>query len=287
MSVFATLRHYWRLMKPRPTILACIATLWGYYMGLDGAVDFARAAHLCVGCLFVGGGAAALNQYIERNADKRMKRTEERPLPGGHVRSGPAFVFAVLISILGIAYLVFFVNLLAASVAVVMHLCYSLAYTLLKSRTSLSAYVGAVAGALPPVLGWAGARATLDVGGWVLFCIIFFWQFPHIYAIGWLYRDDYARGGMRTLASEDVDGKRTSNHIAFTTLLTLLASLAPYGFGMTGRVYLLAATSLGAAFLVLAAFMTPDRLGKLSRKFIIASVVYLPALIVLMAIDKR
>src|SRR5579862_9209491 len=187
------------LTKPDVTFLVVITTVAGFYLGSIGPMDWARLAHTLIGTLLVAGGTAALNQYVERDMDAVMRRTAARPLPTGTLKPTEVLIFGAVTIVLGTAWLALAVNRLAAMVTLATCLSYLGLYTPLKTRTTLATAVGAIPGALPPLIGWAAARGSLSLGGWVLFAILFFWQFPHFMAIGWMYREDYARAGIRML----------------------------------------------------------------------------------------
>ena len=201
---------YVTLIKPRVNLLVLVTTVIGFHLGNLGGTDLPLLFNTVVGTFLVASGAAAFNQVLERDVDARMRRTMQRPLPDGRIGSAEAFWFATALSAIGLAQLWFGANPLAALVAVATLVSYALIYTPLKKVTSLATVVGAVPGALPPVIGWAAARDTLSIEAWVLFAIVFFWQMPHVLAISWLYRDDYERGGIRVLPVEEPDGRSTA-----------------------------------------------------------------------------
>ena len=268
--------------------MACLAAYLGFFMGSHGRPEPRLLLHTLAGCFLVGGGAAALNPYFERDRDARMKRTSGRPLPSGRITPLEALLFGLSISVLGLIYLAAWVNTLAAAVALVMHVSYVFLYTPLKPRTYLSAWIGAVAGSIPPVLGWAGASGTLDPGAGVLFLILFCWQFPHIFAIGWMHRDDYVRGGMRVLADSDPEGKRTWVQMTLFSAAMLAVGTFPYFAGMAGIVYLAVSLLIGICFLAFAATLnTAKKLNENAVHLLFASIVYLPVLIFAMVVNKN
>jgi len=257
------------LTKPRVVVMVLVATLVGYYVGLTGAPDYVRMLHLIVGTLLAAGGTLALNQYSERDVDARMDRTRMRPLPDGRLQPLEALAFGAA------------ATLTAATVVL-----YLFAYTPLKLRTPLCTIVGAVPGALPPVTGWVAAREDVAVGAWVLFAILFLWQLPHTLAIARLYRDDYARAGVRVLPVVDADGWSTERQIVTGCLALLAVSLLPTLIGMAGPLYFVGALLLG---LVFATFGTLQALAPSSlaaRRVLLASLLYLPAVLALLALDK-
>lgn len=274
------------LVKPRPTTLATVTAFLGFCMGAEGHWDWRLLLGTLAGCFAVGGGAAGLNQFFEAASDAKMKRTEIRPLPSGRLRPREALVFSATLAAAGLAVLLVWVNPLSAAVAALMLACYAFLYTPLKKKTVHSAWVGAVAGALPPVLGWTGAANSLGPEPAALFFLLFFWQFPHILAIGWIYRDDYAKGGVKVFAERDADGRGTVRWIGLFSAALLAVSFMPVAAGISGRLYSICAFALGAAFLGFALFLKPQRLDRHIRRFALASVIYLPALILFMFLDR-
>jgi len=275
------------LTKPRVVLMVVVTTLVGYYVGLTGPADWPRLLHLAIGTMLAAGGTLALNQYWERDVDARMERTRARPLPDGRLIPLEALAFGASITALGVAYLAAFVGVAPAAVTLATFGLYLFAYTPLKLRTALCTIVGAVPGALPPVTGWVAARDDMGPGAWVLFGILFLWQLPHTLAIARLYRDDYARAGVRLLPVIDPDGTSTERQIVTGCLALLGVSLLPTLIGLAGGVYFTGALLLGVAFVVLGArqALTPSLTG--ARRVLFASLLYLPALLTLLALDKR
>jgi len=274
------------LTKPRVVVMILVTTLVGYYVGLTAAPDYVRMLHLMVGTLLAAGGTLALNQYTERHVDALMERTRMRPLPDGRLQPLEALLFGAAITVLGVVYLAAFVTTLSAAVTAATAVLYLFAYTPLKLRTALCTIVGAVPGALPPVTGWVAARDDLSLGAWVLFGILFLWQLPHTLAIARLYREDYARAGVRVLPVVDVDGSTTERQIVTACLALLAVSLLPTLIGLTGGVYFMGALLLGVTFVVLGGWqaLAPSTLS--ARRVLYASLLYLPALLALLAFDK-
>ena len=221
----------------------------GYWFGLRGVLDGLVLLHAVSGTGLLAAGTFALNQWYEREADAKMRRTRSRPLPAGRIRPARAFWFGVVLSALGFVQLWLGANLLAGLLGLFTLLSYLLAYTPLKQRSRHSTTVGAVPGAMPPLIGYAAASGTLTAEAWVLFAILFLWQFPHFYSIAWMYRDDYARAGIRMLPVVEPDGESTARQIVLASLLLIPVSLLPGLMSMTGRVYLWGALLLGAGFL--------------------------------------
>jgi len=275
------------LTKPRVVLMVVVTTLVGYYVGLTGAADWARLLHLAIGTVLAAGGTLALNQYWERDVDARMERTRARPLPDGRLVPLEALAFGAAITVLGIAYLAAFVGVVPALVTLATFGLYLFAYTPLKLRTALCTIVGAVPGALPPVTGWVAARDDAGAGAWVLFGILFLWQLPHTLAIARLYRDDYARAGVRLLPVIDPDGTSTERQIVTGCLALLGVSLLPTLIGLAGGVYFAGALVLGLGFAALGArqALAPSLGG--ARRVLFASLLYLPALLTLLALDKQ
>jgi protoheme IX farnesyltransferase len=222
---------------------------------------------------------------MERTADGRMRRTHRRPLPQGRITRRAAGIYGVTISILGVAYLALFVNLLAAGVAFFTIVSYLFVYTPAKKTTWLSTLIGAVPGALPPVIGWAAVRGDLSGGAWVLFAIVYFWQIPHFLAIAWMFRAEYARAGFPVLPVIDPSGRRTSRHIIWNCLALLLVSLVPTFLNLTGALYLAGALVIGLGFLAFGVATAVQRSHPAARNLLLASIVYHPVLLLLIALD--
>jgi len=274
------------LTKPRVVVMVLVTTLVGYDVGLTGPADYLRAIHLLVGTLLAAGGTLALNQHWERELDARMARTRTRPLPAGRLEPLEALVFGAALTLLGTAYLAVLVGGLVALVTLATAILYIGAYTPLKPRTALCTLVGAVPGALPPVAGWAAARGDLTLGAWVLFAILFLWQLPHTLAIARLYRDDYARAGVRVLPVIDPDGASTDRQIVLGVLALLSVSLLPAALGWTGPIYLAGGLLLGIAFAAVGVVHAVAPSSRAARRVLLASLLYLPLLLGLLAFDR-
>ena len=273
------------LTKPRITALVLVTAAVGYAVGGGAALRPANFLLFLIGTALLCGGASALNQYLERDADARMTRTSRRPLPAGRVTPSDALAFGLTISAVGLVVLAG-VNLLTLALGAASLLSYVLAYTPLKRVTSLCTVVGAVPGALPPLMGWAAARGSLGPAGWALFAILFLWQLPHFLAIGWLYREDYARGGFPMLAVRDGDGSSTGRQAALYATALLPVTLAAGLLAAAGHAYLWGALVLGVAFLGCAlTFLWKRSIGAARRLFLV-SVIYLPLLLGLMVFDR-
>jgi heme o synthase len=277
---------YLELTKPRVVLMVLVTTWVGFYLGSLGEPDYLRLAYTLIGTALAGGGTLALNQLIEREADAKMTRTCLRPLPDGRLQPIDALVFGVLITVGGLVYLALMVNRLSALITTTITVSYLFAYTPLKTKTSLCSIVGAVPGALPPVIGWVAARETLDIEALVLFTIMFLWQMPHSLAIGWLYRDDYARAGFRLLPVIDLEGRSTGRQVVSNCLALLAVSLLPTLIGFTGVTYFFSALALGSMFLWCGLNLALSCSPTAARRLLFASLVYLPILLIIMVFDK-
>jgi len=282
----STVSDYWTLTKPEVNVLVLASTLAGFYLGSRGPLSGLRLAHTLLGTLLVASGTATLNQFIEREYDARMRRTANRPLPAGRLAPSWALGFGVLLSVTGALDLALAVNALSSLLAVLTMGSYLAFYTPLKRRTPLCTLVGAFPGAMPPLIGWAAARGSLSREAWVLYAVLFLWQFPHFLGIAWMYREDYARAGYLMLPPKDVEGRFTGREIFAFTLLLLPVSLMPVLLGQAGVVYLVGATLVGLAFLLCGARLAHSRSNALARCLVLASVIYLPLLFALMMVDK-
>lgn len=279
------MQDYVELTKPRITWLILMSTAVGYYFGHQGHWAFWPVLHSLVGTGLIASGTAALNQWYERDADEKMRRTHDRPIPSGRIQPVSAFWFGVALEILGSIELWFGVNSLTSLLGIATILMYLFAYTPLKQRTWLSTTIGAFPGAMPPLIGYAAARGALTPDAWVLYAILFLWQFPHFYAIAWMYREDYSRAGIRMLPVIEPDGQSTSRQIVIYSILLIPISLLPKFFGMTGSIYFVGALAMGLMFLYSGIRVTIDRSRTRARRVLLASVIYLPVLYGLMVLD--
>ena len=280
------LADYVALTKPRVVVMVLITTLVGYHLGADGVLDPLRVLDTLLGTALAAGGTLALNQYLERDLDGLMARTRLRPLPGGRLKPVEALAFGGGILLLGLGWLLLRVGPLPALVTATTAVTYLLVYTPLKPVTSLCSLAGAIPGALPPVAGWAAARGTLGLEPWVLFGIMFLWQIPHSLAIGRMYRDDYARAGIRVLPVVDRDGLSTGTQVVGNCLALLPVALLPTLIGLAGPVYFLVALVLGLGFLWSAIGLARSRTVADARRLLFASLIYLPVLLGVLALDK-
>ena len=275
------------LTKPRVNLLVLVTTIIGFHLGnAGGGVDYALLFNTVVGTFLVAGGAAAFNQVLERDVDAKMRRTMGRPLPDGRLGAREAAWFAAALSVTGLLQIGFGANWLAAGIAAATLGSYALVYTPLKRVTSLATVIGAVPGALPPMIGWAASRGSLSLEAWVLFAIVFFWQMPHVLAISWMYREDYERGGVRVLPVGDPDGRSTAFQMVNYSAALIPASLLPTIVGLAGRAYFAGAILLGLGMLALAIGFAQHRTPIRARRLFLASLVYLPLLWVLMLANR-
>jgi len=274
------------LMKPDVTFLVVITTVAGFYLGSHGGLDWIRLLHTLCGTMLVAGGTAALNQYVEREMDAVMRRTASRPLPSGQLQPAEVLLFGVGTIFLGTAWLVLAVNGLSALIALATSILYLGAYTPLKTRTTLATAVGAIPGALPPLIGWAAATGTLSLGAWVLFGILFFWQFPHFMAIAWMYREDYARAGIMMLPVVDKKGDATFRQIVCTSTILVWVSVLPSLMGMAGLNYFFGALVLGMFLLQVSLWANRSRTNVRAKWLMHATVAHIPILLAWMIFDK-
>lgn len=280
-------RDYVTLTKPGISAMAAVTALAGFFLGSGGRVGPARLFHTVVGTLLVSGGACALNMLLERDVDARMHRTENRPLPARRLNPGEALFLGALLAVAGVLYLSAAVNSLTAVIAGLTLCVYLYVYTPLKKISALNTLFGAAAGALPPVIGWSAAAGRLNPGAWVLFAILFFWQYPHFFSLAWLYRADYARAGLAMLPAVEPDGETTARHMVVTTLALTSVSLLPTFLGLAGTIYFGAAFLMGLGLLGLSFVFFRQHSDARARRVFLASVLYLPALLAILVLDRR
>ena len=281
-----TLADYLALTKPRLNILVVATSAAGYYLGAAPPLNLPAMAAAVSGTALVAAGAAALNQVYERDTDALMRRTRSRPLPDGRVTASDARLFGVLLSAAGLVLLGSLVNLQATALALATLVTYLIIYTPMKRRSPLATLVGAVPGALPPLIGWVAAHGSLSVGGAALFLIVFLWQIPHFMAIAWLYRDDYGKAGFPLLPVIEPDGRRTGRQAVAYAAALVPASLIPAFVGLSGSVYAVVALVLGAALLWLAVRFAVTRSDRSARWLFFSSITYLPLIWIAMMADK-
>lgn len=279
------LAAYVDLTKPRITFLVALSSLAGFALG-SPSINRIQLLHTAIGVALLSSGISALNQYWERDLDALMQRTKLRPLPMGKLTARSALIFGVAISVIAEVYLAWLVNPLTALWGFVALASYLFLYTPLKTRTHWCTFIGAFPGALPPLLGWTAARNGLGVEALVLFGIMFLWQFPHFHAISTMYREEYARAGVRMLPVVEPDGKSTARQIVGYTVALVLVSLLPTLLDFSGRIYLVGAAILGAWFLRASIVAAREMSREQSRRLLKASVLYLPLLLGLMVLNR-
>jgi len=279
-------KDYLALTKPRITWLILMSTGIGYFFGAKSGWHPLTLLYTVIGTGLIASGTAALNQWFERDADAKMKRTQARPLPAGRIPANKALIFAIVISLAGFAVLFGGVNLLTGLLGLFTLCSYLFIYTPLKQRSPHSTTIGAIPGAMPPLIGYAAASGTLTWEAWILFAILFLWQFPHFYAIAWMYREDYERAGIRMLPVVEPDGESTARRILLFSLVLIPISLVPKFLAMTGNFYLVGAVALGLFFLYSGFRISLDRTRQRARAVLLASIVYLPVLYGLMLFDR-
>ncbi len=277
---------YLELTKPRITFLIVLTAAAGFALALPGQIDYLAMASAMVGIALLSSGIATLNQYMERDLDGLMRRTANRPLPSGKLLPWEALAFGLALTILAEGYLAVMVNPLTAVLGLTVIVGYLFGYTPLKTRTSLSTLVGAFPGAVPPLIGWAAARGEIGIEAWVLFAILFLWQFPHFLAIAWLYREDYSRAHILMLPVVEPDGRVTAQQIVVYTVMLLPVSLLPTVLGISGKLYLLGAIILGLLFLYSSVRAALSKSRQEARRLLLASVIYLPLLFILMVLNR-
>jgi protoheme IX farnesyltransferase len=286
-SLKALMAPYLELTKPRIVSLVLVTTLLGYFLA-GGSLALTSSLSAClIGTALCCGGSGALNQYLERDADQRMIRTRFRPIPAGIIPPAHALSFGVLLVLSGTGLLLWQVNLLTAFLAILTAFLYVIVYTPLKKLTWLNTLIGAIPGALPPVGGWAAASGTLDAGAWVLFLILFIWQHPHFYAIAWMYREDYLRGGFKMLSVVDPTGDSMFRQVMGFSLVLIPVAFLPCLIGMAGWTYMVGSLLLGLFMLRASAIAAKSRSLADARNLLKASVLYLPLLLLLIVVDAK
>jgi protoheme IX farnesyltransferase len=277
---------YVELAKPRIVLMVLVTAFVGFYVGSGHVPDYLRLLEMLFGTALAAAGTLALNQFVERDTDTMMERTRHRPIPDGRLMPREACWFGIVLTAAGLLYLALAINLVSAWVTALITVSYLLLYTPMKRRSSLCILVGAVPGALPPVIGWVAATGSLEVDAGVLFAIMFLWQVPHTLAIGRLYRDDYAKAGIRFLPVIEPDGASTSRQVISHCAALLAVSLLPTLLGLAGPVYFVAAFLLGVGFLVSGVRLAMESTQARARALLFASLIYLPALLLVMALDR-
>jgi heme o synthase len=278
---------YIELTKPRITFLIVLTAAAGFCLAVPvGAFNYITFIHGMLGIALLSSGIATLNQYMERDLDACMRRTASRPLPTRKLTPAQALLFGAGLTLMAEAYLALLVNPLTAILGLTVIAGYLFLYTPLKTRTSLSTAIGAFPGAMPPLMGWVAATGEVTLGAWVLFCILFLWQFPHFLAIAWMYREDYARAGICMLPVVEPSGRLTAQQIVIYTVMLLPVSLVPTLLGISGTIYFIGAIILGLLFLYSSITAARSKSRQQARRLLLASVVYLPLLFVLMVLNR-
>ena len=286
ISIVRRMADFVELTKPRVVFMVLITAFVGFYIGSGNVPDYVLLLQMLFGTALAAAGTLTLNQFIERDTDALMERTRRRPLPDGRVQPVEALGFGSILTVAGLTFLAVAVNAVCALVTAVITITYLFFYTPLKRRSSVCMLVGAVPGALPPVIGWVAARGDFDVAGWVLFAIMFLWQVPHTLAIARLYRDDYAKAGIQFLPVIENDGGSTNRQIVSHCAALLTVSLLPTLLGSAGPVYFLAALLLGIVFLLSGIMLAVESTTARARRLLFTSLIYLPVLLLVMALDR-
>lgn len=276
---------YLELTKPRIALMLVLTSAAGFYLGSVGGFQAGLFVNSMIGITLLAFGVATLNQYLERRIDPLMERTAKRPIPAGKVTSMEALAFGVLQCAVAEVYLYFLVNGLTAVLGLIVIVGYVLLYTPLKTRTSASTAIGAIPGAMPPLMGWTAAANDITLGAWALFVTQFLWQFPHFLAIAWMYRDQYAKAGILMLPVVEPEGKLTARQIVLFTIMLIPVSLAPFFIGFAGVIYLVGASALGIWFLWASVSMARSKTNEKARKLLLVSVIYLPLLFLLLVLN--
>ncbi len=274
------------LTKPRISLMVGLTAAAGFLLASGNVVDWPALLRAVLGTTALAAGASALNQVLERDTDARMRRTASRPLPAGRLEPEVAGLFGVLLAASGMLYLALAVNGLTALVGAATLVAYVFVYTPMKRVSALATIIGAVPGAAPPVMGWTAARNEIELGAWLLFCLLFFWQLPHFLAIAWLYRADYARAGFPMLTVIDPQGTRAGRQALVYGAALLPVSLMPAAIGLAGSTYFFGALLLGLAFLAAAALFAREPATPSARRLLLVSVLYLPAVLAVLVLDR-
>lgn len=278
---------YIELTKPRIAFMLVLTSAAGFYLGTRGTFDLALFAHSLIAITLLAFGVATLNQYWESETDKLMDRTANRPVPTGKVGGTEALVFGMLQCLIAEIYLFAFVNSLTAILGIVVIVGYVLVYTPLKTRTSASTAIGAIPGALPPLMGWTAAANEISLGAWALFAMQYLWQFPHFFAIAWMYKEEYAKAGILMLPVVEPDGKLTARQIVLFATMLVPVSLAPFFLAFSGTIFLVGASLLGLWFLIASIQSARAKTKEKAKRLLLVSVIYLPLLFILMVADKQ
>ena len=281
------LSAYLELTKPRIAFMLVLTSAAGFYLGSENGFNVMLFINAMIGITLLAFGVATLNQHWERRTDALMPRTAKRPLVVGKITPNEALIFGILQCAVAEIYLTFLVNGLTAILGLIVFIGYVLLYTPLKTRTSVSTAIGALPGALPPLMGWTSASNEITLGAWTLFAMLFLWQFPHFLAIAWMYRDQYAKAGIKMLPVVEPEGRITARQIVIFTVLLLPVSIAPFFIGLAGLFYLIGAAVLGIWFLSASIQAARFKTNEKARKLLLVSVIYLPLIFLLMVFNKN
>ena len=282
----SALADYIEMTKPRITLLVVLTAVVGYIMGSGATISLMGLVHTVIGTGLVAAGAGVLNQVAERDADARMVRTARRAIPSGRVSAEHGLLFGMILGLGGLVHVTLFLNITTTAIAAITLASYVFVYTPLKRKTSLNTLVGAIPGALPPVGGWAAASGGLPSEAWTLFLLVYLWQVPHFLAVAWLLRDDYLRGGFRMLTVGESAGSVTGRHIAISALALVPVSLAPSLLGLSGTVYFAGALLLSGAYAAVSVWAAWNLTVARARRLFLTSVIYLPAILAVMLLDR-
>jgi protoheme IX farnesyltransferase len=263
-----------------------MTTVAGYALGTVGSLDWMRMAHTVFGTTLIAAGTSALNHYIERDTDALMRRTASRPLPSGQLSPREALGFGASLLFIGTLYLALATNALATLLGILTSVSYLCAYTPLKRKTTFATLIGAIPGAVPPLIGWVAARGSLSVNAWILFAVLFLWQFPHFDAISWVYREDYRRAGIKMLPVVDADGSRTFREIVLTAAFLVPVSMLPSVTGLAGSRYFFGALVLGIMLVEVCLWAAASKTNSRAKWLMHATVLHLPLLLGLLIYDK-
>jgi len=285
-SVRGRLLDFAELFKARLTLLVLLTTAAGFYLGAESPISYAALFHVVFGTAAAAAGAAALNQWWERKLDALMRRTRTRPVPAGRMRPAEALTLGVALSVLGVSYLAATGNALSATLAALTIVIYIFGYTPLKRASTANTVVGAIPGAIPPMIGWVAARGAIEAGAWSLFAILLLWQLPHFFAIAWMHREDYSRAGFRMISSDDRSGERSASQSVFFCILLLVIAGLPAFLGVVTFAYLAIELVLGGLFVAVAMRFLKARTARAARLLFITSIVYLPLLLAALVLTK-
>jgi len=285
LSVGEKLAAYYELTKPRIAFLLVLTSAAGFYLGSNGGFDAVRFANTMISIALLAFGVSTLNQYLERHIDPLMERTAKRPLPTQRLAPIEALIFGILLCVAAEVYLFVAINTLTGVLGLIVIVGYVLLYTPLKTRTSASTAIGAIPGAMPPLMGWTAAANDITLGAWAMFVTQFLWQFPHFLAIAWMYREQYAKAGILMLPVVEPSGRITGRQIVLFTLMLVPVSFAPFFLGFAGIIYLIAASILGSVFLWSSISAARSKTNESARRLLYASVIYLPLLFLILVLD--